>query len=214
MGCLVRLGAVLAGVTEFAAQPSVGEPQFVLHDVNRAADRLGGLFGRHASEVTHFDRLGMLRIFAGEGLNGEVQIQQLHDVRDALHRQIQVRIERGPRVLPAPLPGAMLACVVHQNIPHNARSEGHEMCPVGERRTARRGNHPQVSFVDQGGGPQSVAGTFFSEALAGDVVQFVVHHGHQLLGCGGIPFSDAPEKLCSLLAHPSSIMTWSYAGVV
>jgi hypothetical protein len=207
MGSLAGMGTVLPGVAELSAQPRVGEPQFVLHDMNRTANRLSGLFSRHAPEVTHFDDLRMQRIVARQGLDGKVEIQQLHGVHDSLQRQIHVRIERGPLVLPSPLPCAMSACVVHQDVTHNARSEGHELCPVSERRTTGRGNHPQVCFVDQCGGLQSVAGTFFSEALAGDVVQFVVNHGHQFLGCGGIAFSDAPEKLCSLLAHPSSIIT-------
>jgi hypothetical protein len=81
-------------------------------------------------------------------------------------------------MLEAPLsPG-----VVHQNSAHGLRSGGEEMPPAIPTLAFVHIDEPEVSFMNQSGGLESLAGLFLSHFLACQFPQLVVNQRKELLG--------------------------------
>ena len=78
---------------------------------------------------------------------------------------------------------------LHQNLPHQLRTDGDEMLAVLERACALF-FEPQIGLVDKGGTLQGVVGTFFSQVTMRDSPQLVVdtrEYGAQGLIVTGLP---------------------------
>ncbi len=63
---------------EFAAQPGLGEAEIVADDVDGFVEHGSRFLGAHAAEVAHFDEAGQVFIFGCQGVEGAVEIEDLH----------------------------------------------------------------------------------------------------------------------------------------
>jgi hypothetical protein len=129
----------------------MGEAEFVLDDVDAAADHFGGLLGGHAAEVPHLNCLGGVGMLRAEFLEGEMQIQQPDQAIGAIHHDGQI----DSAGVASAFRGTAGPGMIHQNSAHDARRQGKEVSPIAEERCCLA-EHAKVSFVDERGGLESM----------------------------------------------------------
>jgi hypothetical protein len=79
-------------------QPGLGKLQIVLHDMHGQAQRFGGVFGDHSSEVPHLDQARKLLVFGRKAIESEIQIQEFHQLYAGLAFHLQAGRRRKGRV--------------------------------------------------------------------------------------------------------------------
>ena len=84
------------------------------NDVDGAARCFGCLFRRHTSEVPHLDDLRGSRIFARQGFDGPIEIEQMYGIFEAFDGAVQGGFQGSPLYMSAPFLCAPFARVIHE----------------------------------------------------------------------------------------------------
>jgi hypothetical protein len=158
-------------------QPSLGKLQIVPHDMHGQAQRFGGVFGGHSSEVPHLDQAPKLLVFGRKAIESEIQIQEFHQLYSGFAFHLQSGRRRNGRVT-STLRSRARPCVVDQDVAHHPRRHRQEMHPVSEW-VPVIADQFQVRFVHQRGGLQSMVGSFCPQFACGDPAQLRIKRGHQ-----------------------------------
>jgi len=92
------------------------------HNVNRLSQGFSGFFRGHTAEVLHLDQPNQVFVFGGELFDGVIQLDQFEQLDAALsadHFQVcgfELDFVSSRSFLSGAAP-----CVIHENLPHNAR---------------------------------------------------------------------------------------------
>ena len=87
----------------------------------------------------------------------------------------------------------MRACVIHQNLPHQARRNREELRAVLPSHAAQV-DEAQVRLVDESGRSQRVVGPLRAQSPARDPTQILVHNGDQPAVRGSIALAPRHEQ--------------------
>ena len=142
-----------------------------------------------ASKKTQLDHLRLSRIDAGKSLQSIVEHDQIF-----ISTAAEDRCVFQSNVLDAATAFQVVAPrVVNQNPSHELCRHGEEVGPVLPAH-ALVIHEPQVSFVDQGGGLQTVAGALPPQVVPGEPAQFVIDDWRQLIEGVLIPVAPGAEQ--------------------
>lgn len=165
-----------------AAQPGVGKPDVVAHRVWRPPHGLGAFFGGHSAEIAHFDQSRQAFLFAGQGIQGEVQFDQ-GVLLEGYTGHLYFEIERKLLAFASPAGGGVCPGMVHQDSAHGLGTNGEEMRAVDEGDVGTA-EDPHIGFVDQGRRLEGVIQALLSQIGLGDAMQFGIDGSGELLaGC-------------------------------
>ena len=171
--------SMLLVVIEPAPQPGLGKLQIVPHDMHGQAERFGGLFRAHSSEVPHLDQARKLLVFGRKGIESEIEVQKLHQLYSGFAFHLHAGRSRNGRVTGA-LRGRARPCVVDKDLPHHPRRHRQEMHPVAESPPVIAYQF-QVRFMYQRGRLQRMVGSFSPQFAGGDSAQLRIKRGHQIV---------------------------------
>jgi hypothetical protein len=73
-------------MAEFSAEPGLGKAQIVLNDVDGLAEGFRSFFGRHPSEVPHFNQSSQGLVFTTKRVRSGIQVAVYHDLADRFWR--------------------------------------------------------------------------------------------------------------------------------
>ena len=110
------------------------------------------------------------------------------------HPLIKYQVRRTP----SPLLEAARACEIRQNAPHQLGANSKEMRPVVPTHLSDI-DQPQIDFVDECRGLESVTGTFSGHVVPRRPVQFLVHQRHKFLQRLLISGAPGPEQAGDLM---------------
>ena len=179
--------------SELAAQPRPGQTKIMAHHVDRSTDGDGRLIGRHAAEIVHLDDLGQCAILSRQGVQGVVQLKQLHPLRDAIGLHFNVGIPWNACFASATLGRADRAGVVDQYLPHHARHEREEVSPVGKLWLAVF-EQLDERFVDERGRLERMTRRLPPHERPRDSVQLAIDERQQLVERGLFSVAQPVEE--------------------
>jgi hypothetical protein len=180
---------------QLSPQPCMRQAKLVTDYVDGAACYFGRLFRGHAPEVTHFDKFGQRAPLPRQGVQSQVQIEELHRLDAVRGFELDGGIQLdAPLITPrrSSRPG-----MVHQDAAHRTGHNREEVRSVGEL-DFRMAEKLQVRLVHQGGGLQSVVRAFLAKLRFGNPMQGLVDDAHQfaLRGClaGAHPMQQLGDR--------------------
>src|SRR6185503_15951960 len=179
---------------EFTGEPCACEPPVAHYCLRRDLQHPTGFLNTQSTKKTELDHLRSSRIELLQRIQGFVQGADLRARRRRLRWQI-IEIDRG-RVLragrvPASLDCRARPCRVDQNPPHDSRTHGEEMRPIGPIEVTGV-DQPQKRFVDERRWLQCVLGALVPHIGARHAVQLLIDKRRQVIQGRGI---SAPPRL-------------------
>src|SRR5262249_48644732 len=154
------------------------------------------LFDRQAAEVSQFNNLTFARVLRSQLFQSLIEGEQFLRPRLSYPCSfIQCYSQRAA----ATLERTPFTRMVNHDPPHQLRGWCDEVRPVLPRRL-RVFNQSQVSFVEDRGGLQGVAGALPAHVMVSQPVQFGLHQRKQLLERPLVSSAPVTEQLSNLLS--------------
>jgi hypothetical protein len=180
----------MAPPCHLSSEPSLGNVPLSFGGGTRNAENFCGFFNGQAAKETQFDESALLLVDPGESLEGVVDGKYVR-VGKLGHGEGGIELDLLAR---AALGGAAGACVVDENLAHEASSDSDK---VGATASAEGvlPSEAQVGFMNQGSGLQGVAGALALQMMVSEGAEILVDQGDE--GLQGVFVAAAPtgEKL-------------------
>jgi cell wall assembly regulator SMI1 len=167
------------------------------------AEGLGRFFDGETAEDPQLCQFGGRRIDRREPSQGLVEVDPAVGV-ETVGREV-IRVEVGPRLAVAALLRPFRPGVIDENPPHGFGGSGEEVPATVELLIA---DQPQVSFVNQGGRVEGMAGGFGRHPSGGKLPQLVVDEREQLGGGLAVAGLGGLDELGQIGHNADCIPSW------
>ena len=163
--------------------------------VNGSTDHQRRLFGRHATEVVHFDDLRQWLIVARQRVERIVQIEHPPGVFPGGCLPFDAGVPASRRVAAAAFRRATRARVIDEHLSHDTRHEREKVRAIGESRLAVF-EELDEGLVDQRRGLKRMRGRLAPHVRPRDAAQLAVQKRQQLLESGLLSLTQSVEETC------------------
>src|SRR5262249_17931059 len=157
--------------------PRFGQSPVAVNGFDRDVERLGRLFHAQPAEEAQLHHLTFACVHYGQRAERLIERQQTFIPLWTHHHHFN---ERNLVSRAAALPAATVTREVYERVAHQARGGGKKESAVFQRRLIGV-NQPQIGFVDERSGLQSMASAFTTHVVFRQPAQFVVNERHQFV---------------------------------
>jgi len=161
-----------------------------LHGCGGNSQDLGCAFDGQTAEETEFDNAALLRVDPGKFFERVFKCDQ---IRFAAPSHAERLVERQHRFPASSLGSIASPGVAYQNVTDHLSRNSEEMVPILPLNPLLI-NQLQISFVNEGGALQGMARAFSAKLARGQLAEFAVHQGRQLVERLPVPVSPFQQQ--------------------
>ena len=184
-------------LAQASVEPGAGVGPLAFRGPQGKAQRSGGVLQREASEKSQVHQTCGGGVFGRELRQSVIEGNQLLVVR--LEGDLEL-VEIDATAIASAFDALLIASPIEKNSPHRLGGRGEEVSPAVPAVGRFAPDQPDVSFVDESGGLEGLAGLLAGESLRRQFPQFIVDEREEFLGGLGVTPLDGGQDVGNL-AH-------------